>query len=62
MEITEETLDKSIQYSLEYMKKKNLKLSSHQYEALKALVIFRKDVFVWLPTGFGKSLIFQMLP
>ena len=48
-----------------------LKKACHTYgisnlfaEQKKALVAFvsRKDVFVNLPTGFGKSLIFQMAP
>ena len=36
-------------------------LTEHQREALLA-VINRKDVFAILPTGHGKSIIFQLLP
>lgn len=36
-------------------------LSVQQYKALWAF-INRKDVFAILPTGFGKSLIFQLVP
>ena len=36
-------------------------LTEHQKKALHA-VINRKDVFAILPTGHGKSIIFQLLP
>ena len=36
-------------------------LTEHQRKALLA-VINRKDVFAILPTGHGKSIIFQLLP
>ena len=38
-----------------------LSLTEHQRKALLA-VINRKDVFAILPTGHGKSIIFQLLP
>ena len=37
------------------------KLFSQQFEALKTFVS-GTDVFLNLPTGFGKSLVFQMAP
>ena len=38
------------------------KLNRHQIDALNYVVKEKKDVFVNLPTGFGKSVIFQALP
>lgn len=38
-----------------------LELKKEQLEAIKSLVA-GKDVFVALPTGFGKSLCFAVLP
>ncbi len=38
------------------------KLSTYQEDAIKYVVNEKKDVFVNLPTGFGKSIIFQALP
>ena len=35
--------------------KKNLKLKECQYEAVKAVVVDRKDMICILPTGYGKS-------
>ena len=37
-------------------------LNNHQREAIESLVIKKRDVFVSLPTGFGKSVIYQALP
>ena len=47
---------------LERLGKKNLKLKECQYEAVKAVVVDRKDTICILPTGYGKSLIYQLLP
>ena len=38
------------------------KLNKHQEDSIKYVVEKKKDVFVNLPTGFGKSLIYQTLP
>jgi len=37
-------------------------LNKHQEEALRFVFESKSDVFVNLPTGFGKSLVFQALP
>ena len=37
-------------------------LNEHQKVAIQKIVIQKKDVFVNLPTGFGKSLIYEALP
>lgn len=37
-------------------------LKEKQYEALKAVVLTNRDVLAVLPTGYGKSLIYQLLP
>ena len=37
-------------------------LNDHQKSAIRKIVFQSKDVFVNLPTGFGKSLIYQALP
>ena len=37
-------------------------LNEHQKTAIIKIVSEKKDVFVNLPTGFGKSLIYQALP
>ena len=48
--------------ALERLGKKNLKLKECQYEAAKAVVVDRKDTICILPTGYGKSIIYQLLP
>ena len=42
--------------ALERLGKKNLKLKECQYEAVKPVVVDRKDTICILPTGYGKSL------
>ena len=37
-------------------------LNEYQKNALKFVIEKKKDVFVNLPTGFGKSVIFQAFP
>ena len=50
--------------ALERLGKKNLKWKECQYEAVKAVVVDRKDTICILPTGYGKSLVIicQLLP
>jgi len=52
---------KAIDYALEKLGKANLALKEEQYEILKAVVMMKRDVLAVLPTGFGKSLIYQSL-
>ena len=37
------------------------RLNKHQEEVLRLVVESKSDVFVNLPTGFGKSVVFQVL-
>lgn len=39
----------------------NLSLKREQVDAVKKLAR-KKDVFIWFPTGFGKSICYQLLP
>ena len=48
--------------ALERLGKKNLNLKECQYEAVKAVVVDRKDTICILPTGYGKSLVYQLVP
>ena len=48
--------------ALERLGKKNLKLNECQYEAIKAVVVDRKDTICILPIGHGTSLIHQLFP
>ena len=52
---------KGIQYALEKLGKSNLALKEQQYQILKAIVMTKRDILAVLPTGFGKSLIYQSL-
>ena len=50
-----------LSYALSCLKFGDLKLKDKQREAIKA-VYDGKDVFLWLPTGYGKSICYQALP
>ncbi len=51
----------SIDYALGKLNSSHLSLKDEQRQAVQA-IFERRDVFVWLPTGFGKSICFQTLP
>ena len=50
-----------LSHALSCLKKEGLELKKEQVEAI-SLVSSGKDVFLWLPTGFGKSICYQSLP
>ena len=53
--------DRALAYTLSYVKQEGLCLKDQQVEAVKRLSE-GKDVFVWFPTGYGKSICYQLLP
>ena len=56
-----EEADCALQYALERLGRPSLILKPEQTQAIKS-VLMGKDTFVWLPTGFGKSICFEALP
>ncbi len=58
---TKRNFDGAVQHAKACIGRDDLVLKSKQLEALKALYQ-GKDCFVWLPTGYGKSLCYQLLP
>ena len=53
--------DRALAYALSCVKQEGLSLKDQQVEAVK-LLSEGKDVFVWFPTGYGKSICYQLLP
>ena len=51
-----------LEFALEKLGKAELSLKEAQYEALKSVVFEGKDTICILPAGYGKSLIYQLLP
>ena len=54
-------LDRSIAYALQKVGCSSVTLKHEQLMCIK-YIYERKDVFLWLPTGFGKSLCYEVLP
>ena len=55
------TFHKAIEFCLKKLGKPKLEFMREQYDALRAICFERKDALAVLPTGFCKSLIFQIL-
>ena len=55
------SFDQALTYALQSIGKGDLTLKKEQVESVR-YVYDGKDVFVWLPTGFGKSVIYECLP
>ena len=53
--------DRALAYALSCVKQERLCLKDHLVEAVKRLSE-GKDVFVWFPIGYGKSICYQRLP
>ena len=54
--------DRALKPSLTERGTPDLKLKTKQLEALRAVVQRKRDVLAVLPTGYGKSVIYQLLP
>ena len=46
----------ALSYALDAVRKKEFKLKEEQEQAIRR-IFERHDMFLWLPTGFGKSLL-----
>ena len=55
------TFAECVSYALCQLKMESVTLKEEQRSAMEA-VYNGYDVFVWLPTGYGKSLCYQVLP
>ena len=54
-------LDRALAYALSCVKQEVISLKDQQVEAVK-LLSEGKDIFMWFPTGYGKSICYQLLP
>ena len=59
---TIDLFDETLNFGLKILGLGNISFKEKQYEVLKLLVVQKKDVLAVLPTGYGKSLIYQLLP
>ena len=51
----------AVAYALSKVGKEGLVLKKEQLQTIRNLYN-GKDVFLWLPTGFGKSICYEVLP
>ena len=51
----------SLSYGLSCLRLEGLEIKDKQLEGIQA-IYNGKDVFLWLPTGYGKYLCYQCLP
>ena len=58
MASSSDTFSSALSYALELLGTPNLILNEEQRKSLEA-VCQGNSVFVWLPTGFGKSMCYQ---
>ena len=61
MEFAIDRFNDSVKFALERISKASLQLSPHQMNALQS-ILSGKDTFVCLPTGQGKSILFECFP
>ena len=52
----------ALDYALEKTGNSGIVLKEVQYEAIKSVVVGKRDMICILPTGYGKSMIYQLLP
>ena len=52
--------DRGLSYALKRLSTPNMTLKAEQVASISA-VCNGKDVFMWLPTGFGKSVCYEVL-
>ena len=56
-----EDFDKALKFALCCIGKGDFMLKAEQLDAIKC-IYDGKDVFLWLSTGFGKSICYETLP
>ena len=55
------TFSDAVSYALKQLQMSRVSLKPEQRSSMEA-IYDGHDVFMWLPTGYGKSLCFQALP
>ena len=53
--------EKGVNFALQVIGRENVTLKEKQMQILRTVIVEKKDVLAVLPTGFGKSLVYQLM-
>ena len=53
--------EQAVNFALQVIGRENVTLKEKQMQILRTVIVEKKDVLVVLPTGFGKSLVYQLM-
>ena len=53
--------EQGVTFALQAIGRENVTLKEKQMQSLRTVIVEKKDVLAVLPTGFGKSLVYQLM-
>ena len=53
--------EQGVNFALQVIGRENVCLKEKQMQILRTVIVEKKDVLAVLPTGFGKSLVYQLM-
>ena len=53
--------EQGVNFALKVIGRENVTLKEKQMQILRIVIVEKKDVLAVLPTGFGKSLVYQLM-
>jgi len=59
---TSDVFHKALSFAVSKIGKEGIMLKPEQLQAVRYIIYEERDVFLWLPTGFGKSICYEVLP
>lgn len=53
--------EQGVNFALQVIGRENVTLKEKKMQILRTVIVEKKDVLAVLPTGFGKSLVYQLM-